>query len=98
MLGLGYESVFFGRDLLGIAPRTAFALMHHNRDIGMLRDGRLVVLGLNKTAGFYSLDSKTRLLSPSPRTGSTDEELEKDAAALFQTADELYTRRRYAVE
>ncbi|MEK7744803.1 MAG: LTA synthase family protein, partial [Elusimicrobiota bacterium] len=96
MLGPGYESVFFGRDLLSIAPKTAFALMHHNRDIGMLRQGRLVVLGLNKTAGFYSLDPETRLLAPAPK-GEGDEELEKDAAALFQTADELYTRQRYAV-
>ncbi|MBI5241138.1 MAG: LTA synthase family protein [Elusimicrobia bacterium] len=94
LLGPGYESVFFGRDLLRIPPETAFAPMHHNRDVGMLRGGRLVVLGLNKTVEFYSLDQKTRLLQPAAGRGQEDEELARDAAALFQTADELFRSRR----
>lgn len=98
LLGPGYESVFFGQDLLRRDPKSAFALMHHNRDVGMLRGGRLVVLGLNKTAGFYALDPKTRLLRPAPGPEAGDADLADDAAALFQTADELFRAGRFAAD
>jgi phosphoglycerol transferase MdoB-like AlkP superfamily enzyme len=98
LLGRPYRSVFFGADLLKLPPKGGRVLTHHNRDIGMLRDGGLVVLGLNKTLEFYRLDPATRELELKRAPDKADLELSRDAMALFQVADELYTQRRYRVE
>lgn len=99
MLGLRYRSTFFGRDLLAPVPaEERWAVMHHNRDIGLYRDGRMVVLGLRKTKEFYAMDPATRLLVPSKKEGAGDEALERDATALFQLADELYTSEQYRTD
>lgn len=95
MLGLSYESVFFGRDLMRISKNGAWAVMHHNRDVGMYRDGRMVVLGLNKTIEFYEMNDRTKELSLIEKPNADDLLLEKDATALFQIADELYTHEKF---
>ncbi len=98
LLGLPYHSVFFGQDLLKKDPATAWAVMHHNRDIGFYRNNRLVVLGMNKTADFYQMsgDATQLELATSPAPG--DDELLKDATALFQVADDLYTNEKYHLQ
>ena len=95
LLGLKYRSVFFGRDLLAIPKKDGQAVLHHNRDIGLFRRGRMVVLGLNKTVEFFQMDTAARALSPSPRQDPGDTELERDAIAIYQTADDLYTHRQF---
>ncbi len=98
LLGRPYESMFFGRDLLKLRPEDGRALLNHNRDIGMLSHDRLVVLGLQKTVEFYEGDpakvDMTRLTSPQP----PDLEIEKNATAIYQVADELYVNRRYRLD
>lgn len=99
MLGHRYRSTFFGRDLLAPVPaEDRWAVMHHNRDVGLYRNGRMVVLGLKKSREFYAMDPATRLLVPSAKTGPGDEELERDAIAIFQVADELYTSEAYRTD
>jgi hypothetical protein len=50
------------------------------------------VLGLNKTSSHYQMSiNNLELVSPS----IDDIELEKDATAIFQVADEIYTNKRY---
>jgi phosphoglycerol transferase MdoB-like AlkP superfamily enzyme len=97
-LGRAYTSIFFGRDLFKIPPTGGWAVMNHNRDIGLYKNGRMVVLGLNKKVSYYLMDPITKDLklvnSPTPE----DMDLEKDAAAIFQVADELYTSSRYHVD
>jgi hypothetical protein len=55
----------------------------------------LVVLGLRQTVEWYDGDPKHDELRSVP-TG--DPEFERDAIALFQVADDLYTHRRYRLE
>ncbi len=97
LIGRPYDSVFLGQDLLDSEPAQGRALVNHNRDIGMLERDRLVVLGLMKTVEFYGGDPKqaevTRLAHPT----ASDLELEKDTAALFQVADDLYVHQNYRV-
>lgn len=98
LTGLTYKSVFFGRDLFSISDEDTWAAMHHNRDVGLYRDGRLVVLGLNKTVEFYEMSSKKKDLIPLHNITEKEKELEKDAIALFQVADELYTTGGFNVD
>ena len=98
LIGRPYQSMFFGRDLLRDSPEKARALLNHNRDIGMFRDNRMVVLGLQKTVEFYKGNPKVTNLKlvkdPSPEFF----ELETNATAIYQVADELYMHRLYRID
>jgi hypothetical protein len=97
-MGRPYETMFFGRDLLHSPPEQGRALINHNRDIGLFAKERLVVLGLKKTVEFYAGDPKVAEIKlmkpPTPR----ELELEKDAMAIYQVADDLYMNRRYHLD
>ena len=105
LLGRPYRSLFFGRDLFQIKPDDGRALMHHNRDIGILKGDRLVVLGMNKSEEFYQGDprgsdaeSGTGGMTRVPKPDAAHLEMKKDAVTLFQAADELYMSRKYRVQ
>lgn len=93
LIGRPYDSLFFGRDMrLPVnAPRRA--VLNHNRSVGIYRDNRLVALSLNRVVEQFRGDPKGKLervpLDPE------GEEIAKDATALLQVADDLYTHRRY---
>ena len=90
--------MFFGRDLLQSQPEEGRALLNHNRDIGLLAHDRLVVLGLKQTVEFYQGDPKVVEMSLLPQPTDADRELEKDAIAIYQVADDLYMHRRYRID
>ena len=98
LLGRPYESLFFGRDLLKSQPGEGRAFLNHNRDIGMLAHDRLVVLGLKQTVEFYQGDPKVVDMSLLTQPTDADRELEKDAIAIYQVADDLYMHRRYRID
>ncbi|MDW8308948.1 MAG: LTA synthase family protein [Verrucomicrobiales bacterium] len=98
LIGRPYETVFFGRDLLHDPPEAGRAPVQHNRDIGLFARGRLVVLGMLRDSDFYEGDPKAGTLKPLTVITPDDRELERDVAALFQVADELYTQQRYRLE
>jgi arylsulfatase A-like enzyme len=98
LIGRPYETLFFGRDLLHDPPDTFRALINHDRDVGLFAHNRLVVLGLQKTVEFYQGDPKIAEILPLTQTASDDMELEKNAEAIFQVADELYMNRRYHLD
>jgi len=98
LLGRPYETLFFGRDLLNMAPDQGRAFLNHNRDIGMLTGHRLIVLGLKQTDEFYEGDPKVVDMNLLESPTEADRELEKDAMAIYQVADDLYMHRRYALE
>jgi phosphoglycerol transferase MdoB-like AlkP superfamily enzyme len=98
LLGRPYESLFFGRDLLKSQPAEGRALLNHNRDIGLLRLDRLVVLGLMQTVEFYQGDPKVVDMSLLAQTTDADREIERDAIAIYQVADDLYMHRRYRID
>lgn len=98
LVGRPYETLFFGRDLLKLKLEEGRVFLGHNRDIGMLAHDRLVVLGLMKTEEFYQGDPKQVDLTPLKNPTGDDRELQKDAIAIYQIADDLYTHRRYAID
>jgi len=98
MLGRPYETLFFGHDLLRSRPEQGRAFLNHNRDIGMLAHDRLVVLGLKQAVEFYQGDPKVAEMRPLTQPADTDRELEQDAIAIYQVADDLYMHRRYRID
>jgi phosphoglycerol transferase MdoB-like AlkP superfamily enzyme len=98
ILGRPYQTLFFGRDLLHGPADAGQVLLNHNRDIGMLRGDRLVVLSMPKTVEFYRGDPKTDNMSKVAKPDAIDLEMEKDVAAIYQMADDLYMHERYRVQ
>ncbi len=98
LIGRTYETLFFGRDLLKASPKEGRALLNHNRDIGLLAQERMVVLGLMQTVEFYQGDPRKVDMSPLANPGASEQELEKDAIALYQVADDLYTHQRFRID
>ncbi len=97
LLGRPYESMFFGRDLLHGSPEKSRIYLNHNRDIGLMANNQMVVLNLRKGVEHYEGDPRQGLkLTTQP--GSALVELERDATALYQVADELYTTSRYRID
>jgi len=90
LIGRPYETLFFGRDLLKMKSEDGRVFLGHNRDIGMLARERLIVLGLMQTVEFYQGDAKKVDISQLKNPTDSDRELEKDAIALYQVADDLY--------
>ena len=90
--------MFFGRDMLKMKPEDGRVYLNHNRDIGMLAHDRLVVLGLMQTDEFYEGDPKQVEMTPLSHPTDADLELEKDAIAIYQVADDLYMHQRYHLD
>jgi phosphoglycerol transferase MdoB-like AlkP superfamily enzyme len=97
LIGRPYDSTYFGRDLLGDEPERGRALVHHNRDIGMLRGEEMVVLGLKKSVTYYRVSPTTHEFDEVDPQDVRDQKLLADAEALFTVADDLYTGERYFV-
>jgi phosphoglycerol transferase MdoB-like AlkP superfamily enzyme len=96
--GIGVRGPFLGENLLDLPADGGRAFVQHNRDVGILTDKALVVLGLQKQVYFYARSGRDsdhfervdeRAATPQMR------ELEKDATAVFQTAYEVYQNRNY---
>ncbi len=98
MVGRPYRSTFFGQDLLHSTVDNGRALLNHNRDIGLLGHERLAVLGLMKKEEFYAADAPHEEMKLLRSPQSLERELQADAMALFQVADDLYMHQRYRVE
>jgi phosphoglycerol transferase MdoB-like AlkP superfamily enzyme len=98
LVGRPYQTLFFGRDLLKTGPQEGRAFLNHNRDIGVLAGDRMVVLGLQKTAEFYAGNPKKGEMVIQKEPSHSDLELEKDAAAVYQVANDLYVNFRYRLD
>lgn len=92
LAGISYRAPFFGNDLLREdAPERAFLI--HNRDIGMLTERSLVVLGLQKHLTWYRRSDRSSMdFHAVPEESVTEEERQQAdrAAAIFQTADAFF--------
>ena len=87
VLGLDYESSFFGRDVLHLPPDAGRAPLTHNSDLALLEGDQLAVLGLHQTTRVYRVagDSLHPRTVPEPGTDPV-----ADAVAYFEGADLLY--------
>jgi phosphoglycerol transferase MdoB-like AlkP superfamily enzyme len=97
-IGRPYETVFFGQDLLKCPPQEGRAWLNHNRDVGLLAADRLVVLGLMKSQEFYAGDPKLAEMKPLNAFGALEEEVARNAMAVYQVADDLYMHQRYRID
>jgi phosphoglycerol transferase MdoB-like AlkP superfamily enzyme len=91
LLGLPYVAPFFGVDVLKHPEAANVAVFNHNHDIALMRDGRMVVMGLNRSEQFLRYDAKADSYTTIPR----DDALEKLAIAYYQTASELFLEGHY---
>lgn len=101
LLGIATPAPFFGRNLRGLPADGGRAFVHHNRDIGMVTDDALIVLGLQKSVRYYRRDGRSAdVFEPVPaaRADESLRALALDAASVFQLADELYEGRRYRLD
>lgn len=94
LLGLSYESRFFGHDVFRIPPEQGRALMTHNNEIALMRGGRIAVLGLQGRASLFSVGADDQFV-PIPRPDRAGHELIEDAIAYYDGADQLYRNGGY---
>lgn len=98
LAGVDYRAPFLGRDLLDPAGTPGRAWLIHNRDIGLLTDQDLVVLGLRKSVTWYRRDGRASdVFTEVPAAAVTAEQraLADRASAAFQEASRLYEGRAY---
>jgi len=71
LLGLSFKAPFYGQNVLDPVTqnRPRPILVNHDHDVGLLMDGKLVVLGLHKTVHVYdynAVDYTQKPSSPAP--------------------------------
>lgn len=96
LLGLSYDSKFFGRDIFTMRPDEGRALMTHNSELALMRGNRMAVLGLRQATTLYDVDSLgalRRIATPD----SSGRELIEDAIAYFNGADRVYRSGAYTM-
>ncbi len=98
LLGRPYETLFFGRDLLKSRVDDGRVLLHHNRDIGLYTKEQMVVFGLRHTVEFYEGDPNLVEIKRITKPTNREEILERNSAAIYQVADDLYMHRRYRLD
>ncbi|MBL8226707.1 MAG: LTA synthase family protein [Chromatiales bacterium] len=91
LLGLPYRAPFFGQDVLSHPEAPRAVLLSHNHDVALYRDGKLVVLGLDRVASTYAYDQVADRYTPLP----PDPALEQLAIAYYQTGFDLFRTHRY---
>lgn len=89
LLGMSYESRFFGHDVFRTPPEKGRALMTHNNEIALMRGGRIAVLGLQGRASLYEVGADDQF-APILRPDREGHELIEDAIAYYDGADQLY--------
>ena len=98
LIGRPYDTMFFGRDLLKEQKGEGRVFINHNRDIGIMENERLVVLGIQKTLEYYSGDPKAAEMKPLTSPKKPDFEIETNAIAVYQVADDLYMHEKYRID
>jgi phosphoglycerol transferase MdoB-like AlkP superfamily enzyme len=92
---------FLGQDLTHLPPDGGRAFVQHNRDVGLLTDKALVTLGLQRADICYTRSGRTSDEFTRAATCASSpslQSLEDDAAAVFQTADELLRGGDYTIK
>lgn len=92
---------FLGADLTHLPAEGGRAFVQHDRDVGLLTDRALVTLGLQRADVCYTRSDRasdvfTRATNCAASPGL--QSLEDDAAAVFQTADDLLRAGDYTIK
>lgn len=97
VLGMEYESPFFGHDALHIDPSAGRALMTHNNEIALMKGSRIAVLGLHRSARLFDVRPDGSFV-PLPRPDRAGLELIEDAISYYTGADTEYRSGAYAMK
>ena len=95
LLGMSYDSKFFGHDVFRIDPSEGRALMTHNNEIALMRGHRMAVLGLHESVNLYDVDLATGEIHKTKPADPADRDLIEDTIAYFNGADRLYRNGSY---
>lgn len=87
LLNWTYDSNLFGRDILTMKPSEERAFIGNYRKLGLLKDDKVMVLGVQKKANFYSWERATNELMPLPEDAS----FLKETISYYQVADYLFS-------
>jgi phosphoglycerol transferase MdoB-like AlkP superfamily enzyme len=89
---------FLGQSLIGLPADGGRAFVQHDRDVGLLTDHALVTLGLQREDACYTRSGRNSdvLVRASSCASSAElQALEDDAAAVYQSADDLLRSGKY---
>ena len=95
LLGVDYQSKFFGRDVLELDSKEGRAPMTHNNEIALLQGSDLAILGLRGAATLYRYDRPAETLVAQPLPEGGDQAAIQDAVAYYEGADRLYREGGY---
>jgi phosphoglycerol transferase MdoB-like AlkP superfamily enzyme len=96
VLGLDYESKFFGHDVLHVDPSAGRALMTHNNEIALMRGSRIAVLGLHQSAHLFQVEPDEQF-TPLTAPDAAGRQLIADAIAYYSAADREYRTGAYGL-
>ena len=97
VLGMEYDSPFFGHDALHVDPSAGRALMTHNNNIALMKGSRIAVLGLHRSAQLFDVRPDGSFV-PLPRPDRAGVELIEDAISYYTGADTEYRNGSYAMK
>jgi phosphoglycerol transferase MdoB-like AlkP superfamily enzyme len=97
VLGMEYDSPFFGHDALHVDPSAGRALMTHNNEIALMKGSRIAVLGLHRSARLFDVRPDGSFV-PLPRPDRAGIELIEDAISYYTGADTEYRNGSYAMK
>lgn len=89
MLGISYNSRFFGKDIFRMSPGQEGAFIGTYQKLGYLKQDTLVILDVKKENSFYQFDRDTG----DSRKTSPDRVLLHDAISYYQGASYLFEHR-----
>jgi len=91
LLGVKYNSKFFGRDVLSAPPETDRAFVGNFQTLAYLKPGRMAVLQPKRVARVLAMDAQARVQEPIEDAAMIDE-----AIAYYQTSSRLFRMGLYA--
>jgi phosphoglycerol transferase MdoB-like AlkP superfamily enzyme len=97
VLGMEYDSPFFGHDVLHIDPSAGRALMTHNNEIALMKGSRIAVLGLHRSARLFDVRPDGTFV-PLTRPDPAGVELIEDAISYYTGADTEYRNGSYLMK
>jgi phosphoglycerol transferase MdoB-like AlkP superfamily enzyme len=92
LLGFDYNSEFFGRSLFSTTRDEERVLMSHNRDVSLMRDSTIGVLGILGDWDIWNIDGITREFHHLDHV--QDSSLVIDAIAYYMTAFNMFLDHR----
>lgn len=87
LLNWTYDSNLFGTDIMAMKPSEERAFIGNYRKLGLLKEDKIMVLGDQKKANFYSWERTTNELQPLPEDAS----FLKETISYYQVADYLFS-------